>query len=161
LLSQSLPSSYQTPRLTTSHGLQKLPKSTHLDKGKLPAYKTDGLLIVHGLLIRCSVLPTDDATPKAGDRQKSLGAYFRIKFRSSPMRSMIKRLESTSEAPYGIFGIEMTISIRYANVAISLFNDEGQPYLYGYIPIVVAKTGVFLKEKGKCDLGSFEPTLSR
>jgi len=40
-------------------------------------------------------------------------------------------------------------SIRYANVAISLFNDEGQSYIYGYVPIVVAKCGVFLKEKGK------------
>jgi hypothetical protein len=40
-------------------------------------------------------------------------------------------------------------SIRYANVAISLFNDEGQSYIYGYVPIVVAKCGVFLKEKGE------------
>jgi hypothetical protein len=40
-------------------------------------------------------------------------------------------------------------SIRYANVAISLFNDEGQSYIYGYVPIVVAKCGVFLKEKGR------------
>ena len=40
-------------------------------------------------------------------------------------------------------------SIRYANVAISLLNDEGQSYIYGYVPIVVAKCGVFLKEKGE------------
>jgi GTPase-activating protein SAC7 len=40
-------------------------------------------------------------------------------------------------------------SIRYANVAISLFNDEGQSYIYGYVPIVVAKCGVYLKEKGQ------------
>lgn len=40
-------------------------------------------------------------------------------------------------------------SIRYANVAISLFNDEGQSYIYGYVPIVVAKCGVYLKEKGE------------
>jgi hypothetical protein len=49
----------------------------------------------------------------------------------------------------GIFGIPLHTSIRYANVAISLFNDEGQSYIYGYVPIVVAKCGVFLKEKGK------------
>lgn len=42
-------------------------------------------------------------------------------------------------------------SIRYANVAISLFNDEGQSYIYGYVPIVVAKCGVYLKEKGKIE----------
>ena len=49
----------------------------------------------------------------------------------------------------GIFGVPLHASIRYANVAISLFNDEGQSYIYGYVPIVVAKCGVFLKEKGK------------
>ncbi|PIB02438.1 Rho-GTPase-activating protein 5 [Cercospora beticola] len=50
-------------------------------------------------------------------------------------------------APQGIFGVPLQQSIRYANVAISLFNDEGQSYIYGYVPIVVAKCGVFLKEK--------------
>jgi hypothetical protein len=73
------------------------------------------------------------------------------------MRSTNKKLE----APPGIFGVPLTTSIRYANIAISLFNDEGQSYIYGYIPIVVAKTGIFLKEKGKCDLRSFESTISR
>ena len=52
-------------------------------------------------------------------------------------------------SPQGIFGVPLQISIRYANVAISLFNDEGQSYIYGYVPIVVAKCGVFLKEKGE------------
>lgn len=53
-----------------------------------------------------------------------------------------------STAPSGIFGVPLQQSIRYANVAISLFNDEGQSYIYGYVPIVVAKCGVYLKEKG-------------
>jgi hypothetical protein len=39
-------------------------------------------------------------------------------------------------------------SIVYANVAISLVDDNGKSYIYGYVPIVVAKCGVFLKEKG-------------
>ncbi|KAK3691732.1 GTPase activating protein (GAP) for Rho1p [Vermiconidia calcicola] len=52
-----------------------------------------------------------------------------------------------SQAPQGIFGVPLQESIRYANVAISLFNDEGNSYIYGYVPIVVAKCGVFLKEK--------------
>jgi hypothetical protein len=33
-------------------------------------------------------------------------------------------------------------------VAISLVDDDGRSYIYGYVPIVVAKCGVFLKEKG-------------
>ena len=49
---------------------------------------------------------------------------------------------------HGIFGVPLQDSIRYANVAISLFNDDGSSYIYGYVPIVVAKCGVFLKEKG-------------
>ena len=52
-------------------------------------------------------------------------------------------------APQGIFGVPLIASIPYANVAISLFNEHGESYIYGYVPIVVAKCGVFLKEKGK------------
>ncbi len=57
------------------------------------------------------------------------------------------------QAPVGIFGVPLSVSIKYANVAISLTNDEGQSYVYGYVPIVIAKCGVFLKEKGM-DTGS-------
>jgi hypothetical protein len=49
---------------------------------------------------------------------------------------------------YGIFGVPLQTSVRYANVAISLSDANGQSYIYGYVPIVVAKCGVFLKEKG-------------
>lgn len=55
----------------------------------------------------------------------------------------------TVQAPVGIFGIPLEVSIKYANVAISLTNEQGESYVYGYVPIVVAKCGVFLKEKGK------------
>ena len=48
----------------------------------------------------------------------------------------------------GIFGIPLEVSIKYANVAISLLNEQGESFIYGYVPIVVAKCGVFLKEKG-------------
>ncbi|KAH8198691.1 hypothetical protein TruAng_007150 [Truncatella angustata] len=49
--------------------------------------------------------------------------------------------------PTGIFGVPLRQSITYANVAISLVDDDGKSYIYGYVPIVVAKCGVFLKEK--------------
>ncbi|CAI7607350.1 unnamed protein product [Penicillium crustosum] len=55
--------------------------------------------------------------------------------------------ELKEEAPRGIFGIALNVSIKYANVAISLTNDHGESFIYGYVPIVVAKCGVFLKEK--------------
>ena len=52
-------------------------------------------------------------------------------------------------SPGGIFGVPLHESIKYANVAISLTNDKGESYIYGYVPIVIAKCGVFLKEKGE------------
>jgi hypothetical protein len=56
---------------------------------------------------------------------------------------------SIDPEPRGIFGVPLITSIPYANVAISLFNETGESYIYGYVPIVVAKCGVFLKEKGE------------
>lgn len=53
------------------------------------------------------------------------------------------------QKPKGIFGVPLRQSITYANVAISLIDENGQSYIYGYVPIVVAKCGVFLKETGK------------
>ncbi|KAK0855635.1 GTPase activating protein (GAP) for Rho1p [Friedmanniomyces endolithicus] len=50
-------------------------------------------------------------------------------------------------ATQGIFGVPLHYSIRYANVAISLYDSQGQSYIYGYVPVVVAKCGVYLKEK--------------
>ncbi|KAI9815213.1 MAG: hypothetical protein M1826_002073 [Phylliscum demangeonii] len=46
-----------------------------------------------------------------------------------------------------IFGVPLHESIRYANVAISLTDGDGKSFIYGYVPIVVAKCGVYLKEK--------------
>lgn len=57
------------------------------------------------------------------------------------------RKDEPKEKPQGIFGVPLTVSIKYANVAISLTNDNGESFIYGYVPIVVAKCGVFLKEK--------------
>ena len=64
--------------------------------------------------------------------------------------SIYQVLTATSLAPApGIFGVPLHESIKYANVAISLANEKGESFIYGYVPIVVAKCGVFLKEKGK------------
>ncbi|PHH71492.1 hypothetical protein CDD82_6482 [Ophiocordyceps australis] len=59
-----------------------------------------------------------------------------------------------NKAP-GIFGVPLRQSITYANVAISLINENGVSYTYGYVPIVVAKCGVFLKEKATSVEGIF------
>ncbi|KAL2134266.1 hypothetical protein VTI74DRAFT_633 [Chaetomium olivicolor] len=58
-----------------------------------------------------------------------------------------KHQEAHEPRPQGIFGVPLRQSITYANVAISLVDEEGKSYIYGYVPIVVAKCGVFLKER--------------
>lgn len=58
-------------------------------------------------------------------------------------------MKETAAEPGGIFGVPLRQSITYANVAISLIDGEGKSYIYGYVPIVVAKCGVYLKEKGE------------
>jgi len=57
------------------------------------------------------------------------------------------RKEDEKGQQRGIFGVPLNVSIKYANVAISLTNANGESFIYGYVPIVVAKCGVFLKEK--------------
>ncbi|KAL1866983.1 hypothetical protein VTK73DRAFT_4422 [Phialemonium thermophilum] len=58
-----------------------------------------------------------------------------------------KNQDTNETRPQGIFGVPLRQSITYANVAISLVDENGKSYIYGYVPIVVAKCGVFLKEK--------------
>jgi hypothetical protein len=61
-------------------------------------------------------------------------------------------LKAVTIPPTGIFGVPLQASIRYANVAISLTDESGKSFIYGYVPIVVAKCGVFLKENGRLRL---------
>ncbi|KAL1968385.1 hypothetical protein VTN77DRAFT_1914 [Rasamsonia byssochlamydoides] len=62
-------------------------------------------------------------------------------------RNTKKEEENKGQQKGGIFGVPLNVSIKYANVAISLTNDKGESFIYGYVPIVVAKCGVFLKEQ--------------
>jgi hypothetical protein len=48
-----------------------------------------------------------------------------------------------------VFGVAPVESIPYANVAISLLNQEGESFIYGYIPTIVAECGAFLKKRGE------------
>lgn len=47
-----------------------------------------------------------------------------------------------------IFGVALEEFSMYANNAISLLNENGESFIPGYIPIIVAKCGMYLKEKG-------------
>ena len=48
----------------------------------------------------------------------------------------------------GVFGISLQVSLRYASVAISQVGPDRNARIYGHIPVIVAKTGRYLKENG-------------
>ncbi|KAK5629611.1 hypothetical protein RRF57_005326 [Xylaria bambusicola] len=73
-----------------------------------------------------------------------LGCVMRL---SKTVPNPLLPTSSPKTRPQGIFGVPLRQSITYANVAISLIDENGQSYIYGYVPIVVAKCGVYLKEK--------------
>lgn len=52
------------------------------------------------------------------------------------------------EPSRGVFGVPLDISIKYANVALSLISDDGDSMISGYVPLIIAKCGVFLKSNG-------------
>ncbi|TKA83310.1 hypothetical protein B0A55_00594 [Friedmanniomyces simplex] len=84
--------------------------------------------------------PPSIQSSESGQQKKELTSWWK-NFKRSDKKAQ------EQHAPQGIFGIPLQYSIRYANVAISLYDAEGQSYIYGYVPIVVAKCGVYLKEK--------------
>jgi hypothetical protein len=81
---------------------------------------------------------------------KTIVEFLRASFSSSEQNT---KSGPIVQPPTGIFGVPLRQSITYANVAISLVDSEGRSYIYGYVPIVVAKCGVYLKEKGLCSPG--------
>ncbi|KAL5610867.1 hypothetical protein FOBRF1_006984 [Fusarium oxysporum] len=78
------------------------------------------------------------AKPSRRDRIKGL-----FSFRAQPPPEPEPEPKPTPT----VFGLAVPTSIRYANVAISRIDEDGVSRIYGYIPIIVAKTGVYLKEK--------------
>ncbi|EFR01945.1 rho-GTPase-activating protein 5 [Nannizzia gypsea CBS 118893] len=87
-----------------------------------------------------SALLNSSSTAHSPPSKRDLASWWRQFKRST-------KKDTAPQAPPGIFGIPLNVSIKYANVAISLTGDDGKSFIYGYVPIVVAKCGVFLKEK--------------
>lgn len=54
-----------------------------------------------------------------------------------------------------MFGKPLSDSLRYASVQISTANSSGELYVWGYIPVVVAKCGLYLKENATEIEGTF------
>ncbi|KAI1813881.1 RhoGAP-domain-containing protein [Poronia punctata] len=109
-----------------------------------------------------SRFPTTPVSPPS--KRADLKSWWR-KFQVQPSRNQepapgkrraLLPISSCPEPPAaGIFGVPLRQSITYANVAISLVDENGKSYIYGYVPIVVAKCGVYLKEKATSVEGIF------
>lgn len=77
---------------------------------------------------------------KSSGRRRSISRLFDpLRRRSEPQETPFPPAESL------IFGQAIAESVRIANVAISLTNLNGESFIYGYVPIIVAKIAVLLK----------------
>ncbi|KAH9856669.1 Rho GTPase activation protein [Lenzites betulinus] len=60
-----------------------------------------------------------------------------------------------AEGEHNVFGKPLKESLKYASVQISTANANGELYVWGYIPVVVAKCGLYLKENATEVEGTF------
>ncbi|POW05961.1 hypothetical protein PSTT_09359 [Puccinia striiformis] len=56
--------------------------------------------------------------------------------------------QQQQQQPSRIFGTKLEDSLQTASVAISMIGSDQKAYIYGFIPVVVAKCGLYLKENG-------------
>ena len=56
--------------------------------------------------------------------------------------------ESIQEPVHAVLGVSLSEVIKYSNVAIHFHDADYGSFVYGYIPVYLAKIGNFLKEKG-------------
>lgn len=68
---------------------------------------------------------------------------------SSFARTPITR-DMPSPDELSMFGAPLHKALKHSNVAISLINQDGEQYVWGYVPAIVAKIGLFLKQNGTC-----------
>ncbi|KAI0331831.1 Rho GTPase activation protein [Cubamyces sp. BRFM 1775] len=60
-----------------------------------------------------------------------------------------------AEEEHHVFGKPLKESLKYASAQISTANANGELYVWGYIPVVVAKCGLYLKENATEVAGTF------
>ncbi|KAI9439714.1 Rho GTPase activation protein [Lactarius indigo] len=70
-------------------------------------------------------------------------------------RSQVQPHEYVPPPAGAVFGRPLKESLKYASVQISTADANGKLYVWGYIPVVVAKCGLFLKENATEIEGTF------
>ncbi|KAF9065074.1 Rho GTPase activation protein [Rhodocollybia butyracea] len=66
-----------------------------------------------------------------------------------------KKRDGEGKVESAVFGKPLRESLKYASVQISTANANGELYVWGYIPVVVAKCGLYLKENATEVEGTF------
>jgi hypothetical protein len=109
----------------------------------------------------------DNANKRVPEKQSSLSKLRAPTRVASTLKSLWTRRTAPPQAdagnadvPLAIFGVPLGQSLTYANVAISLYDFEGKRYIYGYLPIVVAKICVYLKAQGKLTFIADQASIS-
>ncbi|KAH7097409.1 Rho GTPase activation protein [Auriculariales sp. MPI-PUGE-AT-0066] len=93
-----------------------------------------------------TVWPSEHAATKA-----SLRSWWK-QFTTS---QKIKEKDGEEGGGSTVFGVPLRESLKYASVHISTANANGELYIWGYIPVVVAKCGLYLKENSTEVPGTF------
>lgn len=88
---------------------------------------------------------SDESSPGSKTSLQKWWKRFNSKKSDKPVQPSTSASASTGS---GVFGVSLQDSLRYASVAISQVGPDGKARIYGHIPIVVAKTGLYLKENG-------------
>ncbi|KAL8278805.1 hypothetical protein RQP46_008874 [Phenoliferia psychrophenolica] len=73
----------------------------------------------------------------------------------APYQPPGRGLRGAQDGKGRVFGVSLEQSLKYAAVAISMVAPDGKPTVYGYVPIVVAKCGMMLKESATSTEGIF------
>lgn len=101
--------------------------------------------------------PLSTEPPPAAPSKASLKAWWRHFTFVQRLKKEPPSLAPAAKISSGstVFGKPLRESLRYASVHISTSNAQGELYVWGYIPVVVAKCGLYLKENATEVQGTF------
>ncbi|KAF9639433.1 serine/threonine protein kinase [Lasiodiplodia theobromae] len=63
------------------------------------------------------------------------------------LRRPLSRNKNPESSQSSIFGASLEDTLKHAGVAVGIFDESDEAYVFGSVPLVVAQCGVFLKEK--------------
>ncbi|KAI3626663.1 SAC7 [Malassezia furfur] len=108
--------------------------ATHLE-ARAPAF-FDLAQVVDAVCTMALPRPDDPLPPLTG-----LRSWWSSFARAAPSPREERSADDTS-----MFGAPLPEALKQSSVAISLINQDGEQYVWGYVPAVVAKIGLFLKQ---------------